>query len=122
MGATGARRPARKAVVLRADQSRSRVDPTPAISGCSASSRAGVPPRLRATLAVSFLVGTAFSIFALAWVGRLGAPEVTAGLWLVPGVLAGYLLSSPLTRVLDRGYTRAAVLAVSALAACLVLT
>jgi hypothetical protein len=78
-------------------------------------------PRLRSTLALYFMIGSALSMVALVLVGRFGSAEVHATLWLLPGTLAGYVLSSPLRHVLDRGYTRMAVLAVSAAAACLVL-
>lgn len=78
-------------------------------------------PRLRSTLSVYFMLGSALSLIALIGVGRFGASELRVTLWLLPGVLAGYALSSPLRARLDRGHTRAAVLAVSATAACLVL-
>lgn len=78
-------------------------------------------PRLRSTLALYFMLGSALSMLALIAVGRFGASELNATLWLLPGVFAGHALSSPLRHVLDRGYTRAAVLLVSAAAACLVL-
>jgi len=78
-------------------------------------------PRLRSTLALYFALGSALSMVALILVGRFGSPELHATLWLLPGVIAGYLLSSPLRRVLDRGYTRTAILVVSAVSACLVL-
>jgi uncharacterized membrane protein YfcA len=54
---------------------------------------------------------------ALALVGRFGWTDVRLGIGLLPATLAGYLLGRPVTRVLDRGYTRIAVLGVSAAAA-----
>ncbi len=68
-------------------------------------------PQLRATLAAYFVVGAAFSLAMLAVVGEFGMDELRLGLVLLPGVLLGYAASGPLTRLLDRGYTRAAVLA-----------
>lgn len=67
-------------------------------------------PQLRATLAAYFVVGAAFSLAMLAVVGEFGAEELRLGLLLLPGMLIGYLTSGVLARVLDRGYTRAAVL------------
>jgi uncharacterized membrane protein YfcA len=78
-------------------------------------------PRLRSTLALYFMIGSALSLVALVLVGRFGSAEVQATLWLLPGTFAGYVISSRLRHVLDRGYTRTAVLVVSAVSACLVL-
>lgn len=79
-------------------------------------------PRLRATLNGYFLVGTSVSIALLALVGRFGVVELrrTASL-ILPGVLAGFLLSGPARPLLDRRGLRPAVLVVSASAAALVL-
>lgn len=65
---------------------------------------------LRATLAAYFVVGAAFSLAMLAVVGEFGMEELRLGLVLLPGMLLGYATSGALVRVLDRGYTRAAVL------------
>lgn len=70
---------------------------------------------LRATLAAYFVVGAAFSVAMLAVVGEFGRRDVWLGLLLLPGMLSGYLLSGRAARVLDRGYTRAAVLGFAAL-------
>jgi uncharacterized membrane protein YfcA len=77
--------------------------------------------RMRGTLSSFFLVGLVFSIAALACFGRFGASELQSSLLMLPGVLAGFLLSPPIARVIDRGRTRSAVLAVSAAAGVLVL-
>lgn len=74
-------------------------------------------PRLRGTLSAYFAAAAAISIAALALAGRFGRAELVAGLALVPGVVLGFLLSGPLARFLDGGYTRLAVLGVSTLAA-----
>jgi uncharacterized membrane protein YfcA len=66
--------------------------------------------QLRATLSAFFLIGGALSAIALALVGRLGAHEIGMGLWLIPGTLVGYAASTHLARLIDRGYTRRAVL------------
>ena len=74
-------------------------------------------PELRSTLAAYFVVGAAFSLLVLAVAGEFGRRGVEQGLWLLPGVLAGYLSSGPLGRVLDGGHTRRAVLVASAASA-----
>jgi uncharacterized membrane protein YfcA len=73
--------------------------------------------RLRGTLAAYFIVGTVFSLVALAWAGRFGTEEMRLSGLLIPGTVLGYFLSRPAAAYLDGGRTRAAVLAVSALAA-----
>lgn len=78
-------------------------------------------PNLRGTLAGFFVMGSLLSMATLAWVGRFGALEVGDGVLLAPAALAGYGASVPATRFLDRGYTRTAVLAVSAAAAIVLL-
>jgi uncharacterized membrane protein YfcA len=74
-------------------------------------------PRLRGTLAGYFVVAAAISIAVLALAGRFGRHDVLAGLALLPGVVLGYLASHRVARWVDRGFTRHAVLLVSALAA-----
>jgi uncharacterized membrane protein YfcA len=74
---------------------------------------------LRGTLSGFFIMGSLLSMVTLAMVGRFGAHEILLGLLLVPGTLLGYAISPPFVRWLDRGYTRAAVLGISAGAALL---
>jgi hypothetical protein len=71
---------------------------------------------LRGMLAGFFVMGCLLSAVTLSFVGRFGMRELVAGSLLVPGTLLGYALSPPLVRWLDRGYTRAAVLGLSAAA------
>ena len=73
--------------------------------------------RLRGTLAAYFIIGTVVSLFALAWAGRFTREEVRLSSFLIPGTVLGYFMSRPAAAYLDGGYTRTAVLAVSALAA-----
>jgi uncharacterized membrane protein YfcA len=73
--------------------------------------------RLRGTLAAYFIIGTVVSLVALAAVGRFTHEEARLSLFLIPGTVLGYLLSHRAAAFLDAGYTRTAVLAVSALAA-----
>ena len=68
---------------------------------------------LRGTLAGFFVMGSVLSMVTLALVGRFGTDDLLLGLALIPGTVAGYVLSPPFVRWLDRGYTRAAVLGVS---------
>lgn len=77
--------------------------------------------RLRGTLAAYFIIGTVFSLAALAWAGRFGVEELRLSTFLIPGTVLGFLISHPAAAYLDGGYTRTAVLAVSALAALTVI-
>jgi len=74
-------------------------------------------PRLRGTLAGYFVVAAAISIAVLALAGRFGLHDLVAGVALLPGVVLGYSFSHGAARWVDRGFTRHAVLLVSALAA-----
>lgn len=78
-------------------------------------------PELRSTLAAYFVIGAALSLLMLALAGEFAAREVGLGVALLPGVLAGFALSWVAARVLDRGYTRVAVLAFSALSSSLLI-
>ena len=71
-------------------------------------------PRLRSTLAANMWIGGVLSLVAVASIGRLGASELRASLLLLPGLLLGFVLSGPATRLLDTGHTRRAVLVVAA--------
>lgn len=73
-------------------------------------------PRIRGTLSGFFVVGLLISLITLAAIGRFGRQEMLAALALVPGILAGFAISNRIAPVIDRGYTRKAVLLVSALA------
>lgn len=71
---------------------------------------------LRSTLSGFFVFGSLFSLAALVSIGKFGLPELSMSLGVLPGVLAGYLLSPLLIRSLDRNRTRITVLTVSGLA------
>jgi uncharacterized membrane protein YfcA len=77
-------------------------------------------PRVRGTLAAFFTIGVIFSMGGLRVAGRFGWTEVRLAAWLLPGVVLGFVLSRWSARWLDRGHTRALVLATSAVAAVLV--
>ena len=72
--------------------------------------------RVRGTLSGFFLVGLVISLGALTLVGRFGRAEILSSILLFPAVLVGFLLSARIAAVLDRGHTRKAILAASALA------
>ncbi len=71
-------------------------------------------PRLRATLSGYLIFGSIVSLVGLVLVGRFGRDELIATAFLLPAVAAGFVLSGPALSVLDRGYTRKAVLLISA--------
>ena len=74
-------------------------------------------PRVRATLAVFFIVGLLLSLAALAVAGRLPARQITAGAALLPFVIAGFVAAAPLRRYLDAGRLRPALLVVVGMSA-----
>ena len=77
--------------------------------------------RLRATISGFFVLGTIMSLLALMTVGRFGRYEFWSALALLPGVLIGFMLSARTLPILDRGYTRAAILALSAVSGAIVI-
>lgn len=78
-------------------------------------------PRIRGTLSAYSLMGVSISLVGLAAVGRFTTREALLALFLVPGILLGFVVSRATARWLDRGYIRAAVLVVSAAAAVVVI-
>jgi uncharacterized membrane protein YfcA len=77
--------------------------------------------RLRGTLAAFFLIGVTMSLAGLRLADRFGAPELRLSVYLLPGVLVGFLVSRRAAHLLDRGYTRPAILTISALSSVLVI-
>jgi uncharacterized membrane protein YfcA len=77
--------------------------------------------RLRATISGFFVLGTIMSLAALVAVGRFGRYELWSALAFLPGVLIGFILSARTLPLLDRGYTRAAILAASAVSGAIVI-
>lgn len=78
-------------------------------------------PRLRGTLSAFFLIGVLLSLIGLAIAGRFGRVELRLAAYLLPGILAGFLVSRGAARVVDRGYTRPAILAISAASSVIVI-
>ena len=70
---------------------------------------------LRGTLSGFFTVGAGVSVLFLAFVGKVTAVEGWLFLQVLPALLLGFLLSRYSIRFLDKGYTRALILAISAL-------
>lgn len=77
-------------------------------------------PRLRATLASFFAIGVVFSLIGLGVAGRFGWTEVRLAALMLPGVVAGFLLSAALSKHVDKSYTRVVVLVTSSVAGLLV--
>lgn len=77
--------------------------------------------RLRANLALVFLVGATLSMLLLALVGRFGLRELGYGLWLQLGVLAGIAVSAPLRHRLQPDKVRPLLLLLCTLAALVIL-
>lgn len=71
-------------------------------------------PQLRATMSGYLLLGGMASVLGLVFVGSFRLPEVQATLLFLPAILIGYVLSRRMVSLLDAGYTRSAVLIVSA--------
>lgn len=69
------------------------------------------PHRLRATLAVFFIIGTSFSLVALAVAGQLTAEQLRAGITWWPFVVAGHVAAGPVRARLHPAALRRAVLA-----------
>ncbi len=77
--------------------------------------------RIRGTLSAYFVVGVSLSLVGLRSIGMFGREQLSLTAALLPGTLLGYLVSRYTAGALDKGYTRVAVLTVSAAAAILVL-
>ncbi|MGH3922074.1 MAG: TSUP family transporter [Pseudonocardiaceae bacterium] len=78
-------------------------------------------PRFRGTIGGYFVLGSLTSIAALAAVGQVTSESLASTALLTPFLLAGFALSGPAGRILDRGWTRRAVLAVAAASAVLLI-
>jgi uncharacterized protein len=74
-------------------------------------------PVARATLAFIFLIGSAMSLVALAFVGRYGAEEMRWTLLLMGPAVVGFFISKHVAVRVDRGTARHAILVVAALGA-----
>ena len=77
--------------------------------------------KLRATISGYFVVGIIFTVATLVSIDKLGMQEINLSLFLMPGILAGFCLSSRIVHWVDRGFTRPAVLTIAALSAITIL-
>lgn len=77
--------------------------------------------QLRASLLRFFLFTSLVSVVLLTAFGQVERRDLGLAAVLVPGALVGYLVAPHLSRVLDRGFVRHAVLVVSAVSATVVL-
>jgi len=78
-------------------------------------------PAVRATLSLFFMIGSCIALAALAVSGHLPARDVATGLLLAACAAAGFACASRLRQFLDHGWTRTAVLTVSAASAVVLL-
>jgi uncharacterized membrane protein YfcA len=78
-------------------------------------------PELRASLAAFMAFGATISLVALIVVGEFDRCAVIVTLVLVPAVLVGFTMSRWTNPILDRGYTRRAVLLFATLSAISIL-
>jgi hypothetical protein len=74
-------------------------------------------PELRPTLAFVYAASSMIILVFLTLFGKFGLREIGLALFLVPGYILGYFLAAPLARILDGGYSRAAVLVLSTVSA-----
>lgn len=77
--------------------------------------------RVRATLAAYFVAGSILSLVGLALAGQVTGGGLTAGAWLLPFMAAGFVASGPARALLDRGWTRPAVVGLAVAGAVLLL-
>ncbi|MGH1492866.1 MAG: TSUP family transporter [Acidimicrobiales bacterium] len=78
-------------------------------------------PTVRGSLASYFILSSPVALAGLAIAGRFGWRELLLGLSLFPVTTAGFFASGPLLPLVDRGATKPAILAASALAAVILL-
>ena len=78
-------------------------------------------PAVRGTLAGFLGVGAVISLLSLLLVGKCTFHELRLFLLIVPAILLGFVLSRFTIHNLDKGYTRMAILAVSALSGIVVI-
>jgi len=76
---------------------------------------------IRGTLSAFFTLGTLISLLSLSFVGRVSLLELNLFLWMLPAFTIGFWFSKYLTKYLDQGYTRWAILAISSLSAVFVI-
>ncbi len=76
---------------------------------------------IRGTLSAYFTLGTLISLLSLSFVGKFTMVEFTLFLWMLPAFTLGFWLSRYVTKYLDKGYTRWAILSISSISALFVI-
>jgi uncharacterized membrane protein YfcA len=79
------------------------------------------PKKLRATLSGFFMLSGFFALLGLIPSGRLGAVEFHLTMWLFPGVVVGFLISTFFIGKLRGGATRYLLLTLSAISALILI-
>lgn len=77
--------------------------------------------QIRGSMGGFFVVGTAMTLVGLAFAGEFGTYELKWGASLVPAAVLGFGLSRYVIPIVDRGYTRPAILGLSAASAIVLL-
>ncbi|PRY38240.1 sulfite exporter TauE/SafE family protein [Umezawaea tangerina] len=72
---------------------------------------------VRSTLAAYFVLGSITSVTGLAIAGQVHTPQLLTGLLLIPFLILGFLLSSPLRKLVDTNGIRTPVLVLSTITA-----
>lgn len=78
-------------------------------------------PTLRSSMGIYFMAGSVMTLSLLAITGVLDGQALRTGLLLMPAILLGFFCSRWFVPILDRGYTRPAVFALSTIAAVLLI-
>ena len=78
-------------------------------------------PVVRSTLAGFLGIGAIVSLLSLVLVGKCTVHELRLFLMVSPAVLLGFMLSRFTIHILDKGYTRTAILVVSAVSGIIVI-
>lgn len=68
------------------------------------------PQKARATIAWIFVIGCVMSLTALHFAGLFSGPELTRGLWLIPGTLSGFFVARLVRERLPAVVVRTAML------------
>jgi len=77
--------------------------------------------RIRATISAIFMMGGLITLAGLWWADRFHQTELILGLVLMPGVVAGFILSRYTTARLDARHVRPALLVASAICGVIVI-
>ena len=76
---------------------------------------------IRGSLAGFFALGSVISLVSLGVVGKLTMRELSLFVWILPALCLGLLLSAYTIRLLEKGYTRVAILSASGVSGVLVI-